>query len=151
MIPIDPNSTLPSLRSYCSATNVINIVDKTITKMLDKFTTPGSSVITKDTKYFFDVLPLKCEIQVHVHPTWPGLPPHRWSSIGLSFSIAYSLYGYKIRISCTILFKVMGLQFFQEVLSAGGQEPVPLPAPPAFFFGAAACFRAATSIVSIKG
>ena len=44
---IYPNSTLLSLRSYCSATNIINIVDKTITKMLDKFTTPGSSVIPR--------------------------------------------------------------------------------------------------------
>ena len=36
------------------------------------------------------MLPLECE----VHPTCPGLPPQRWCSIGLSFSIVYSLCGY---------------------------------------------------------
>ena len=59
---IDPNSTPLSLRCYFSASNFIYIVDKTSTKMLDKFTRPGSSVITKDTEYFFDVLPLVCNI-----------------------------------------------------------------------------------------
>ena len=57
---IDPNSTPLSLRWYFSASNVTYTVNKTITKMLNKFTAPRS-VITKDTKHFFDVPPLKCD------------------------------------------------------------------------------------------
>ena len=63
---IDPNSTPPSLRCYFSASNV-TIVNKTSTKMLDKFTAPRS-VITKDTKHFFDMLPLECEWYKYIQP-----------------------------------------------------------------------------------
>ena len=59
---IDPNSTPLSLRWYFSASNVTYTVNKTITKVLDKFTTPGALDLTKDTKHFFDVLPLECDI-----------------------------------------------------------------------------------------
>ena len=64
---VDPNSTPLSLHWYCSgtvraATNAIYIVNKTITKILDKLMTPGGLDLTKDTKHFFDVLPLESDI-----------------------------------------------------------------------------------------